>query len=239
MISRIRKAQRGEAGFTLVEMLVAMVVFSVVMSIAMATVMASRRSVQQTKQLDDANEEARLALNRIARELRQAKEINNFVLYTTGAYGTAGYGKEITFGVDFNGDGTIDPNAVDAELLTYRYVPDATGNGQILLEANDAAGNPVSQPVLAGHVSDFHFELYSSLWVCDTNGDGRTTWKELDTNIAAACPHPDNNNTLDANELRSIDSVVIDFTVFEGSHRQDYRTQVNLRNVGVSRTSGN
>lgn len=240
MITWIRtRVGRDDKGFTLVEVLVAMVIFSLLMTVAMAITMASRRSVTQTKQIDDANEEARLALNRIARELRQAKEIDGVVLYSVGAYAASGYGKEITFGVDFNGDGTIDPNATDAELLTYKYVASPTGNGKILLQANDAAGNPVVQPVLAGNVSDFHLELYSSLWVCDSNGDGRTTWKELDTNAAAACPHPDNNNTLDGNELRSIDSIVVDFSVFEGTHRQDYRTQVNLRNVGVSRNAGN
>ena len=223
-----------EAGFTIVEMLVAIVVFSAVMALSMPVLLTTSRSVDTTKAINDANEEARLALNRMSRELRQASEITGATVFTTGPYAGTGYVSSLTFGVDFNGNGTIDPNAVDAEVLTYQFAPDASGagNGKIQLVANDPSGVSVVRPILAGNVSDFHFELRSSLWQCDTNGDGVTTWQEVDTNVAP-CPGPDNNNVLDANELRQSDSVLVAFTVFEGQHSQTYRAQIDLRNVAL------
>jgi prepilin-type N-terminal cleavage/methylation domain-containing protein len=226
------RMRQDDSGFTLVEMLVAMAIFAVLVAMTTPILLTTSRSVDTSKSLNDANEEARLALNRMSRELRQASEITGATVFTTGPYATAGYVSGLTFGVDFNGDGTIEPNAVDAEVLTYRYVASPTGNGQIELVANDPSGVQVVRPILAAHVSDFHIEIRSSLWQCDTNGNGITTWQELDSNVAP-CPSPDNNNVLDANELRQADSVVIAFTVFEGTHQQTYRAQIDLRNVGL------
>ncbi|MBC7677506.1 MAG: type II secretion system protein [Pseudorhodobacter sp.] len=223
---------QDEQGFTLVELLVSMTIFAVLMAMVTGAVLSNARAVDNAKQLDDINEEARLALLRMERELRQAQVVNAADLFTTGAAGTAGWARSITFSDDFNGDGVIQAVASDPETLTYRYLPDASGNGQIQLTADDASGTAVDRPILSGHVSDFHLELRSSQYSCDANGDGITTWQELDTSTQAACPHP-NNNGLDANELNQIDSVFVTFSVFEGSHKQTYSSQVNLRNVGV------
>lgn len=230
----LRERSADDRGFTLVEMIVAISMFSILIGLTMPAVLSARQSTDTSKQLNDANEEARLALNRMSRELRQASEISAATLFTTGPYAAPGYVRAITFGVDFNGNGTIDPAAVDAEVLTYRFVPDpsGSGDGQIELVANDPAGVQVVRPILAGHVSDFSMQLRSSLWQCDANGDGKTTWQELDANFAP-CPSPDNNSILDANELRQVDSIVVGFTVFEGKHRQTYRAQIDLRNVGL------
>lgn len=230
----LRERASCDEGFTLVEMVVAIGLFSILLALTMPAVLSARQSTETAKQLNDANEEARLALNRMSRELRQASEISAASLFSTGPYAAAGYANSLTFGADFNGNGTIDPTAVDAEVLTYRFTPDPSGNGdgQIELVANDPLGVQVVRPILAGHVSDFSIQLRSSLWQCDANSDGKTTWQELDVNTAP-CPSPDNNNTLDANELRQVDSIVVGFTVFEGKHRQTYRAQVDLRNVGL------
>lgn len=235
MTHRLRRVLSGrESGFTLVEMLVAIGIFVVLISITIPVLVSARDSTDTSKALNDANEEARLAINRMSRELRQASEIGGATLFTSGSYSTLGYADSLTFGVDFNGNGTIEPNAVDAEVLTYRFVPDAggNGNGRIQLEANDPSGLLVVRPILAAHVSDFHMQLRSSLWQCDANGDGKTTWQEIDTNTAP-CPSPDNNGVLGTNELRQIDTIVVTFTVFEGQHEQTYRAQIDLRNVGL------
>ena len=213
-----------------------MVIFAVLMAMISGAVLSSAKAVDNAKQLNDINEEARLALLRFERELRQAVVVNSADLFATGTYAGRGYASSITFSVDFNGDGVIEATAPDPETLTYRYAPGTAGNGQIQLTADDAAGSAVVRPILSGHVSDFHFELRSSLYSCDTNADGITTWQELDTSPATGCPHP-NNNGLDSNELNEIDSIFVSFTVFEGSHQQTYATQVNLRNVGVGAMS--
>lgn len=239
---RIRRLMADrQGGFTLVELLVAMGLFTVLVTITMPALISTRDSTDTTKAVNDANEEARVALNRMSRELRQASEIRGATLFTSGPYATAGFADSLTFGVDFNGNGTIEANAVDAEILTYRFVPDVNGagNGQIQLSANDPSGTLVVRPILAAHVSDFHMELRSSLWQCDKVdpitlvADGVTTWQEVDTNTAAACPSPDNNGTLGTNEFNQLDSVVVAFTVFEGTYEQTYRAQIDLRNVGL------
>lgn len=234
-LERLRRRRSGDAGFTLVELLIGMIVFGVLSAMIASAIAASTRSVDNTKQLNDVNEEARLTQLRFSRELRQAGGIDAASLFTSGPYASKGYAQSITISADFNGNEVIEPNAVDPETLTYRYTPDPSGNGngQINLVADDAAGNAVVRPILSGHVSDFYVELRSSVYTCDTSGDGITTWQELDTSTNTACAHP-NNNGLDQNELSQIDSVVLSFSIFEGRHKQTYTTQINLRNVGVT-----
>ncbi len=234
---RLERARSSDHGFTLAELLVAMTVFGVLMAMVTGSVLSSARAVDNVKQLDDINEEARLALVRMERELRQAVRVDAAELFTTGTYAGTGYASSVTFSADFNGNGVVEPSSADPETLTYRFVPGATaGDGQIQLTADDASGTATVRPILSGHVSDFHLELRSSLYACDTNGNGTTTWQELDTSPLAACPHP-NNNGLDANELAELDGLYIAFTVFEGTHKQSYATLVNLRNVGLGATT--
>ncbi len=246
-MSWLRVARRGEdSGFSLVELLVAMTLLSVLLGIVTATIASQAKAGDEIHQLNDVNEEARLTLTRFSHELREAQTLDHVDLYTADppghpGYVTAGYARSLTFSADFNANGVIEPDAADPEQLTYSFVPNAGGtdNGQIQLTATDGTGSPVIRPVLSAYVSDFHLELRSSQWQCDTNGDGVTTWQELDTNTnvgsssSVPCPHPDNNGVLDTNELSRIDSVVISFQVFKGRHRQTYSSQINLRNQGV------
>lgn len=237
---RRRLAASGDTGFSLVELLVAMSLFSVLIGLTAATIASQSKAGDEIHQLNDVNEEARLTLVRMSHELREAQSLDHVVLYTSDpaghpGYTANGYATSLTFSADFNGNGVIEPEAADPEQLTYTYVPNTggTGNGQIQLTATDGTGSPVVRPVLSAYVSDFHLELRSSKWRCDSSGDGVTTWQELDTNTNSLCSHPDNNGVLDANELAQIDSVIVSFQVFKGSHKQTYSTQINLRNVGV------
>lgn len=215
-----RRRRNDDAGFTLVEMIVSMTIFGVLLLIVLTTVTGTRRSTETVRQVTNLNEEARLAVNRITRELRQASEITA-VSGTDGASG-------LTFGVDFNGNGTLDDAVADPERLTYRW------DGQrILLSAADSSGTTVTQPILSGEVSAFALAYRSSKYEYDCNGDGVTTWQELD---AASCGPAGNtvgngNGVLDAGELPYVDSVVLSFTVLDGSRRQDYRTQIDMRNA--------
>ncbi len=217
---RRRTAEGGDAGFTLIELAVAMTLMSVLLAIVATTVTGSKRSADTVQQVNNLNEEARLALNRISRELRQASEVTS----VEGTDGTTG----LTFGVDFNGNGTLDSSSADPERLTYRYL----GN-RILLSAADTSGTSVTQPILSGEVSAFALDYRSSNYSYDCNGDGQTRWQELD---AAACGPAGNtvgngNGKLDAGELPYIDSVVVSFSVLDGARKQDYRTQIDLRNA--------
>jgi type II secretory pathway pseudopilin PulG len=220
----------ADDGFTLVEMLVAMTMFIMLMTMIMLMVTSASRATQDTKQFTDINEQARLAVERLTRELRQASEIRAVSLP-----GAAGGDVTLTFGVDFNGNGVIDDLAADPEVLTYRY--DST-NQRLTLTANDASGTAVTRPILSDQVSAFTLQFRSSLWQYDgcqsTDSAGQPTgakdaitdWTELDT----VCGGGNHNGVLDSGELPRIDLVAITLSVLEGPHRQTYQTQVTLRN---------
>ncbi len=221
MMNRFR-VERGEAGFTLIELAVGMAVFGVLLAVITTTVSGSKKSADTVRQVNNLNEEARLALNRITRELRQAKEVSS-VAAPDGATG-------LTFWVDFDGDGNRDATAADPEELTYRW--DGVGK-RILLSAADTSGSTVTRPILSGEVSAFRLEYRSSRYEWDCNGDGITTWQELDS---ASCGPSGNtigngNGILDDGELPTIDSVVLSFSVLDGSRQQNYRTQIDMRNA--------
>lgn len=215
---------RADGGFTIIELAVAMLILGIVASALSSTMLGSRDTAETVRQVNNLNEEARLALNRISRELRQAKQIAA-VRPPDGSTG-------LTFDVDFNGNGTIEPSAADPERLTYTY--DDT-NSRILLSAADTSGTTVTQPILSGEVSAFALSYRSSRYTYDCNGDGVTTWQEVDAGCPSAVPvvppAGDADGTLDAAELPYIDSVVLDFTVLDGSRKQTYRTQIDLRNA--------
>lgn len=214
---------RGDAGFTIIEMAVAMVILGILASALSTTMLGSRETAETVRQVNNLNEEARLALNRIARELRQARAIT-----AVAANPAAG----VTFDVDFNGNGVIDTSTADPERLTYTY-DDA--QSRILLSAADVSGTTITQPILSGEVSEFSLDYRSSRYEWDCNGNGITTWQELDAgcplNTPVVAPRGNNNGILDAGELPYIDSVVLDFSVLDGARKQDYRTQIDLRNA--------
>ena len=221
-----RTCRSDQYGFTLVEMLVAMVIFGALGTALMTTVLSANRATIVATDSNDINEEARLAINRMARELRQARQIES-VQGTDGRYG-------MTFWVDYNGNGLID-NTSDPEELTYTY--DATSK-RILLSAKDSTGALSTLPILAGNVTNFSFDYRSRDYHYDCGmppgslvSDGVTTWQELDSGNCATAASGDGNGVLDVGELSKIDSIVISFIVFEGARQQSYRTQVDIRNV--------
>lgn len=219
MIQRLRRVRAdGERGFSIVEAITAMTVFGVVSAAMFSTVMSSQNSAKATRRTNNLNEEARVALNRLSRELRQAQSV---------AYvDPADPSRLLEFEVDFNNNGIIEPNAVDAERLRYSY--DAAAD-QILLTTATPSGGSVTLPILASDVTAFSLDYRSRDYRYDRNGDGVTTWQELDPTPASGGVG-DGSGTLTAAELAHVDSVVISFTVLKDRQAQVYRTQVDLRN---------
>lgn len=225
---RLSAVSGDAAGFTLVEVLAAMLLFGLMTGAVFTVLNSTRTTATVSKQSNDINEEARLALNRISRELRQAKDIE--------AVSSPNGSTSITFHVDFNGNNARDIDALDPEVLTYSY--DAATK-QIQLTANDTSGTPVTRPILAGNVTGFCIDYRSSLYsyqvagaqttTCGASVTGSTTWQNLDSGGVSA-GYGNNNGVLDGPELRAVDSIVINLTVLQGVHQQVYRTQVDLRN---------
>lgn len=234
----------GDQGLTLVEMLIVLVMLGLLGSLFTAIVTSSQRSAKNTQQQTDINEEARLAINRMARELRQATGITA-VQNPDGSSFSSTAVTSLTFTADFDGDGCINgvaptpsptpaPTCLAAssstpEQLSYCYDPAAQ---RLMLIPGPIVGSTCNQtgalPILAANVTSLKFSYRSNDYLYDTSGDGITTWQELD---AADPPVGDYDNNINTGELPRIDSVVIDVALLEGSHRQTYQTQVDLRNL--------
>jgi hypothetical protein len=195
----------------------------------------------------DLNEEARLALNRIARELRQASTLQ-VVLNPDGPTYSDTATTAVTFSADFNGDGCIDGvmptpaptptptcqayTASNPETLTYCWDPSASVR-QLYLIPGSLPGETCqvsgALPILAGQVTSFKLSYRSNAYLYDANGDGITTWMELDDGGA---PVGDHDGELGDTELGFVDSIVVDLQVSAGGkHPQSYVTQVDLRNL--------
>lgn len=243
-IGRARPARQD--GFTLVEFLVAMVVVVVLMAVTVTAVVNTGDLVSTTSRAADLNEEARQAVNRMARDVRQTSGLVTAVNPDGPAFDASRI-VAVRFQADYDGDGctggvaTTTPaptclpyNPANPEDLTYCYQPDTE---QLYVIDNDVASvTPVSvtstscsggQPLLAGNVAAFRIEYRSNQYRHDLNpSDGVTTWRELD---AAGPPVGDGNGVLDI-ELEEIDSLVLDIEMRLEDSRQTYRTQVDLRN---------
>jgi type II secretory pathway component PulJ len=235
VLDRVRSGEAAR-GFTLVEFLVAAGLFLGLSAVLFSTVLSGATQAKNSRQYNDLNEEARLMLNRMSRELREAQAINA-VTNPGGAVSSAGSAlypayyaanangdSSVTFEVDFNGNGVIEPTAPDPEELTYRY---DRANRRVLLLA---AGEEL--PVLAGNVESFAYRFTSRLYQADGSvdgtKDGTVNWEELDADTLTA--KGNQNHVLDGQELARVDSITIEIVVLKGARQQTYRTQVDMRN---------
>ncbi len=235
-LSVLRHVRRSrDAGMTVVELLVAMTIFAGLSTALFSVVLSTSRAAESNQTYNDLNEEARVVLNRMSRELREAKRIVA-VTNPAGPNYQAGQNSSITFEVDFDGDGVIEPTAADPERLTYLY---EYAQNRLILQTATA-----SVPVLAESVHYFRINYRSRLTnarlsydgVSPANGscgahtgvkDGFLDWTELDGDPAAQMGNC--NSALDV-ELPFIDSVILDLTVLREPRDQVYRTQIDLRN---------
>ena len=213
---------RDDSGVSLVEVLVAIGLFGLLSSLLLGFALGTSRVTQDTKQFANVSEDARLVMERLSRELRQANEVTAVQLPTPSSTDAT----EITIWIDFDGNGDKDQDAADPEVLTYRWEPTAK---ELTLTANQGGG-AVTRPLLSTIVSGLTIDLYSSLWSYDTNGDGRTSWSELDAQGSPVGNKDGKPNV----ELARIDVVAISLTVLDGPHKQVYNTQVDLRNRNLN-----
>jgi prepilin-type N-terminal cleavage/methylation domain-containing protein len=211
--------EKRDQGMTLIEVLVAMALFGVLSSLLLGLAISTNHVTQDTRERTGVAEETRTAMERMTREVRQSAGISAVTLPTVAAPDITSF----TFWTDFDGDGVVDTNAADPEVLTYRW---NRATERLSLTAQTDSGAE-TRPVLAANVTAFDLELRSSEWAYDTDGNGITTWQELD---AKGAPVGNQNATADAPELAHIDLLAVSLTVTDGSGSQTYRTQIDLRN---------
>lgn len=205
-----------EDGFTLIEILVAIGVLAAVSAGAYQLLFAGQRSSNTTRDVVTISEEARLGLNRMLRDTREASSIDNA---TATSY---------TVVLDFDNDqfpGENPNQAGDYEKVTFSIVGDeirisaalATSTITETLIDGIQCLNPGSgcAPV---------FEYTSSALTYDSNGDGETSMAELAAARAAGA------TTISSDLDEEIDVVDYDFRVSSGDSISDFHTQVSLRN---------
>lgn len=254
-VNRLRVSRHDDAGFTLVELIVAASITLLIGSMILGTVLTAGTSVKATHATTDLDGEATQLLNRLTGDLRQATAVwttSGGVRVETPAItavqnpfpgGTSTAVTSVTFNADFSGDGCIagvvsdgcnpapavDPS--DPETETFCWDPMTqlvyliAGGVQPGSCAPTGGGSP--QPLLSGHVDSFELSYESNNYLYDANGDGVTTWQELD---AAGAPVGNGNGVLDGPELDHINAVRISLTVSELGHVQSDQTLVSLRN---------
>ncbi len=212
---------RNDAGFTLMELLVVMSLFSIA-SVGFYQVMFSgARGSDVTRSLVRVSEEARLGLNRMVRDTREATELQ---VAANDSY---------RVWVNFDGDGNRDespPDSTGYENLTFEFSGDkiyisALGQPrEVLVDgvsciADDCAANPV-------------FSYTSSRLEWDWDGDGVTTATEVDM----ACPTRgvtavgDCDGSLDPPEIAALSGVVYRFNVAVDRRSSDFYGEAVLRN---------
>jgi prepilin-type N-terminal cleavage/methylation domain-containing protein len=218
---------RRDAGMTLVEVLVAIGLFAVVGSLVLAAGIATSKITDTTTSGADLNEEARIAFERIARDLRDAKTVTAVVPLGGAASGTdcdgdADAADEFT-GVAF-AEGTTSTPDVPHEVA-YRW--DA-GNKQLIL--SEAIPDPQQQPILAAEVTRFCVRLWSSRWdPVPDDPDRGTSWAEL--GAGSASPNP--AGWWCPAQLDEVDRVTVSMTASLDGHERKYETDVFLRNADV------
>ncbi len=202
---RTRSAQI-DAGYTLVELLVAMTLFLALSGLILSGVLTMSNGLDKVRGTSEITAEARVALERIARDVRQG-----LLREDLGPVDST----NVTAWVNLDGDADIDEDAQDPELVTYTY---DNANDSITLTGRKESGAPISgasAPLLAGHVKALTFTYWSSNWWDDTDGDGQVTQLEAGTG--------------------GVDRIQISLDVMsDGGELETFATDVTLRNRSLS-----
>lgn len=202
--------KRDESGFTLVEMLVAMAVFATI-SVGFFSVMFQvSKGSDKARNVAQVSEEARLGFNRMLRDTREGLDL------------TAASATSFTVQVDFEGDGLGPQNLTFSKSgNTIRL------NGELLIAGVDCLRtNPT------GPCQQDVFRFSSNRLEYDWNGDGITTWQELDDSS-----HPShgvvgigNDDDILNIELASLTDVTFALSVASGDSTSRLIAQAQLRN---------
>lgn len=232
-----------EHGFTLVETLVSIMLFSI-LSVGFYQVMFSGvEGGETTSDVARISEEARIGLNRLLRDTREAGGHCFSAASPTCGLVTASP-TSYSIEVDYDGDGTVD--YADNEYLRFDY---NSGAGTITIAALDATGNVISGPeVLISGVSqvpdgrpvfDYSSNYLQYDWKNEagaTTPDGVTTWEEIDRPPPGVNGLGDEDDRLDdlgdnnPREIFFISEVNIAFRVSSGGRSTEFFNQASLRN---------
>ncbi|MBE0430058.1 MAG: prepilin-type N-terminal cleavage/methylation domain-containing protein [Thermoleophilia bacterium] len=150
-----------EHGFTMIELLIAILLLSVVMAAIFSFLWGASSYWRTAQDAADVTENARMGLNRMVREIKQASIV------------TEAEAGQISFEVDFH-DGT------GKQMITYGY----DGEGGTIWRSS--GGGP--EVTMVNNVRLAQFEYYGNDYRCDANNDGLVELGELTTCAVATNP---------------------------------------------------
>jgi prepilin-type N-terminal cleavage/methylation domain-containing protein len=212
----------SEGGFTLVELLVVIMIFGVISTSLYLAVSSGVRGGKTARNVVQVSEEARLGLNRMIRDTREAK---NLVAADAGSY---------EIGIDFNLDGDTEDEG-EQETFTFDAATD-----RILLTANVTDGvNPTTTEPLVVGVSEVGgtdmFSYSSNRLEYDYDPeDGVASCAEID-DPPFGVTGGNGDNTCGVEELPFVTNVSYALQVSSGDARSGVRTteffaEAQLRN---------
>lgn len=206
------RLQNDERGFTISELVVTIFLVAIVTTTLLQVALSGTRGSDTTRSVTEVAQEARLGLNRMVRDTREAMLIEDA---TATAY---------TVKIDFDASGTYqNPNpAGDYEVLTFAWSDaenEITLNGELLVDgAHEIAGENV-------------FGYSSNFLSYDWDADGITTPAELDdAPLHGITGVGNNNDTLDYPELNFVSGVTYAFRVRHGGYSERFYSEAQLRN---------
>ena len=204
-----------ESGMTLIEVLVSISLFMIVLVGFYQVMFSGATGADTAQRLAEISEEARLGFNRMIRDTREASLLEN---PTATSYRVK---------IDFDGDGNFSPQGVqndqgDYEDLVFSYDADAQEiqlNGETLMAGVEPIG---TKPI---------FDYASNFLEYDWNGDGVSSWQEVDEAVAHGVTGVGNNNdVIDGTEDRLLSSVIFSVQVTVGDRSSEFYSEAQLRN---------
>jgi prepilin-type N-terminal cleavage/methylation domain-containing protein len=204
----MKLTRRGDAGLTMTELLVAIGIFAIVSTSFYSVLFAVQRGSEDARRVASVSEEARLGFNRMVRDTREGLEL------------TAASANEFTVRVDFENDD------LGPQDLTYKKTGNEIQlNNETLMEGVDCIRQ-------SGSCVQDVFRYTSNRLEFDWNGDGVTSWEELD---ASAAPSHGvigvGNNDGELNdELAFVSDVMFALEVSNGDSNGDLIASAQLRN---------
>ena len=219
---------RSQAGFTLVELMVAILVLGLISTGFYSVLLSGARGADRSRSVVRVSEEARIGLNRMIRDSREAG-----VVVTASA-------TSYRIHVDFDNNGAYDGNSAgNYEDLIFAYVtasaassvcPSRLGPGCITLNGQRlvVGVDPIPGTDIFGYTSN--------LMLYDCNRDGVTTWQELDQAEVSgrgcpARPEMGNANGVLDDERPFINGITYALRIRQGRSTSDFYSEVQLRNL--------